>query len=66
LIPSAITNYSTCGAAIGNRNVCLRYTGSTYCKWDSSLLKCVDIPDDEFAEIYTCSYNQNLKACIEN
>ena len=59
-------NYNTCEEAVGNSNVCLRFTSNIYCKWNSLLLKCQEITSDEYDEIYTCSYNQNYKTCIEN
>lgn len=56
----AFTNempFKTCEEAFGNRNICLRYTGNNYCKWDTENLKCVTITDDELSEINTCNYN---------
>jgi hypothetical protein len=41
------TPFTTCEDVDGNKNVCLRYTGKNNCKWDSGLLKCVTITDDE-------------------
>ncbi|CAK82294.1 unnamed protein product (macronuclear) [Paramecium tetraurelia] len=64
--PNIQTNYATCNAAGGNSNVCLRFTPNVLCKWNPILLTCQEITSDEYDEIYTCSYNQNYKACIEN
>ncbi|CAD8146796.1 unnamed protein product [Paramecium pentaurelia] len=64
--PNVVTNYPTCDEVKGNSNVCLRFTQNILCKWNPILLRCQDITLDEYEEIYTCSYNQNYKACIEN
>ncbi|CAD8064172.1 unnamed protein product [Paramecium sonneborni] len=57
--------YASCEDVKGNRNVCQRYTGNNYCKWDQSQLKCVTIPFDEIDEIITCDFELNIKACTD-
>lgn len=32
------TPFAKCEDAIGNRNLCLRYTGNNHCRWNSELL----------------------------
>lgn len=43
LVLESETPYARCEDAIGNRNLCLRYTGNNYCKWNSEKLKCETI-----------------------
>ncbi|CAK73238.1 unnamed protein product (macronuclear) [Paramecium tetraurelia] len=58
-------SYATCEDAKANRNVCQRYTGRNYCKWDEQLIRCITIPLDEYGEIQTCVQNLNVKACTD-
>lgn len=44
----------------------MNFTDGLKCRWNESLLKCVEITEDEYEEIYTCSYNQNKNVCISN
>ncbi|CAD8057954.1 unnamed protein product [Paramecium primaurelia] len=58
--------FLNCEDAIGNKNLCTRYTGNKFCKWDPETLKCVTMTLDEIAEIQYCNSNLNIKTCVEN
>ncbi|CAD8064152.1 unnamed protein product [Paramecium sonneborni] len=60
------TPFTNCEDAIGNRNVCLRYTGNNYCKWNPEKLKCETILNYQIDDIQNCESYLNIKACIEN
>ncbi|CAK65736.1 unnamed protein product (macronuclear) [Paramecium tetraurelia] len=66
LIPESETPYAKCEDALGNRNLCLRFTGNNYCKWNSDQLKCETIMNYSVDKIEACDANLNIKACIQN
>ncbi|CAK65724.1 unnamed protein product (macronuclear) [Paramecium tetraurelia] len=57
--------YASCEQTQGNRNVCQRYNGNNYCRWNSNEIKCVTIPLDEYNDIQDCDENLNVKACTD-
>ncbi|CAK65739.1 unnamed protein product (macronuclear) [Paramecium tetraurelia] len=58
--------FAECEDAYGNKNLCTRYTGNNFCKWDLANLKCTTISQDEIGEIQTCNNNLNIKTCMES
>ncbi|CAD8051067.1 unnamed protein product [Paramecium primaurelia] len=58
-------SYNYCEQVKGNRNICQRYTGYSYCKWDEKQLKCITIPYDEYDEIQSCDSELNVRACTD-